>query len=921
MDTGSQSALIRRGLIREKFRYKSTEPKAFYMADDATKLSGGDYQANAMCVMAGKKKGGGGGWEVIQFGVIPYQAEISYDLVLGHPELWNLAVGFAPRMEKGKLFTHAPQPEYYLIDFDASLVSDPITLKKLPRGHKVCPPELGNVPTLVADERLYFEEQEEAHEEGSAHEVDEAGSEKDAPQIRGGIAPRWRAPKPKPQNYEPIAQEPSRPTRRSQARPDFCQAGIPLPKRAIRPIEMVDRLGRGTLPTYVAMRQISSATKAAPCCKNEHWGLTREQFEVAVRTARVRPDFDVFDRSLSLAKAPLGFLPSQDAFKEPWSGRGVLWICGPYEQMGRIVKKMKEEPVRALVVAPAWEWKPWWAELCAVTLNMWEFPDPSTGTRLYQDDEGRQVPQRAWKSVLCLVDTLNVTMDQGKRTRDTLTIRMLRAVEMEETHELREAIWEIKHQEAKRTQVRSVIGAEGEYRDPEALKLKNKLLEEYGKDVLSGDVSLGVGLPSDFRGPYGEAHIQLAKDHKPKWQKPFHLTGEREEVMKALVDDLIQEHFIEECHSGLWANNAFPVPKPGSKAKIPWRLVDDYRYLNEQTVLDEHPLPLIEKVIQDQGLNRIFTIIDPNQGFHQKPLAPESRPCTAFWVGRKRYQWKVMPMGIKNAGAFFQQMMDEILGDLEGIHCYIDDMLVGSRGKSDKEMFTKHYNDVRRVLEQLRKFKIIAETSKVDFFTRSVQFCGHILEGGTRKPAPGRLMAVERWEKPTNIRGLRGFLGLCNFYSHYVKDYAKIAGPLMDCLKEISKDKNRSSRVRVRWTLEADKSFGELKKAILTVVPLQIIDYSKSFHMDTDASKYAVGAVLQQVGEDGNRRPIAFHSRKLTGSQINWSTREKECYAIISALEKWGSYIGRARVDVRTDHLTLKAWNHENIRSAQGPSP
>ena len=108
VDTGSQSALIRRGLIREKFRYKSAEPKAFYMADDATKLSGGDYQANAMCVMAGRQKGGGGGWEVIQFGVIPYEAEISYDLVLGHPELWNLAVGFAPRMEKGKLLPMPP---------------------------------------------------------------------------------------------------------------------------------------------------------------------------------------------------------------------------------------------------------------------------------------------------------------------------------------------------------------------------------------------------------------------------------------------------------------------------------------------------------------------------------------------------------------------------------------------------------------------------------------------------------------------------------------------------------------------------------------------------------------------------------------------------------------------------------------------
>ena len=335
------------------------------------------------------------------------------------------------------------------------------------------------------------------------------------------------------------------------------------------------------------------------------------------------------------------------------------------------------------------------------------------------------------------------------------------------------------------------------------------------------------------------------EDYKPKWQKPFHLTREREEVMKALVDDLIEKHFIEECHSGLRAKDAFPVPKPGSQTKIPCRLLGDYRYLYERTVLDKTPLPLPGKVIQDRGLNQIFTVIDLKQGFDQMPLAPESRPCTAFWLGRKRYQWKVMPMGIRNAGAFFQRMMDEILGDLEGIHCYIDDILVVSHGESDDEMFTKLSNDIQRVPEQLRKFKIIAETSKLDFFTRSVQFSGHILEGGTRRPAPGKLMAAEKWEKPTNIGGLQGFLGLCNLRSPYVRDYAKIAGPLMDCLKEISKDEIRSSQIRVRWTLEAPKGFGELMKALLTVVALQIIDYSRCFHMDINASKYAVGAVLQ----------------------------------------------------------------------------
>ena len=154
------------------------------------------------------------------------------------------------------------------MDFDATLVSDPIILKELLGDERCAPSELGSVPTLVADERLDFEEEQEAHGEGSTHEVDEAGNQKDASTIGDGSGrPRWRGRKPKPQHYEPIAQEPSRPTRRSQARPDFFQAGIPLPKKAIRPLEMVDKMGRGILPTYVAVQQNFPAIRATPCCK------------------------------------------------------------------------------------------------------------------------------------------------------------------------------------------------------------------------------------------------------------------------------------------------------------------------------------------------------------------------------------------------------------------------------------------------------------------------------------------------------------------------------------------------------------------------------------------------------------------------------------------------------------------------------
>ena len=379
-------------------------------------------------------------------------------------------------------------------------------------------------------------------------------------------------------------------------------------------------------------------------------------------------------------------------------------------------------------------------------------------------------------------------------------------------------------------------------------------MEEYGKDVLSGDVSLEVGVLPDFRCPYGEVHIHLAEDYKPKTQKPFHLTGEREEVMKAMVDDLINQHFIEEYHSGLWANNAFPVLKPGSKSNIPWRRVGHYRHLSKQTVLDEHPLPLTENMIQDQGLNWIFTIIDLKQGFHQMPPAPESQPRTAFWLRRKQYLWRVMPMGIKNAGAFFQQMTDEMLGDLKTIHCYIDDILVGFRAGSDNEMLTKHNNDVRRVLEQLRKFKIIPETSKVDLFTHSVQFCGHILKGGTRKPAPGNESQWKGGRSPATSEAYEDSWEYAIPIPTISRTTPRLQADSWIALKEYPTMRPTDLE---DGSPEADKQFGELKKALLIAVPLQIIDYSKSSHIDTDASKYAFGAELQQVGEDGKQRPPA----------------------------------------------------------------
>ena len=209
----------------------------------------------------------------------------------------------------------------------------------------------------------------------------------------------------------------------------------------------------------------------------------------------------------------------------------------------------------------------------------------------------------------------------------------------------------------------------------------------------------------------------------------------------------------------------------------------DYRQLNEATFSDAHPLPLIENMLENQYKHKIFTMVDLSKGFHQIPLHPESRAKTAMNLAVKGYQWPAVPIGIKNGPAFFQWVMDHVLQGLDYADIYIDDIIIGSSGDTEEVLLAKQNRDVRAVLDRLQKEELVASVSKTNFFVHSVEFCGHVSENGTRKPASGKMLALERWQKPDNVRELRGFLGVANWYSGYVQNYASIATPLIEMLK------------------------------------------------------------------------------------------------------------------------------------------
>ena len=247
-------------------------------------------------------------------------------------------------------------------------------------------------------------------------------------------------------------------------------------------------------------------------------------------------------------------------------------------------------------------------------------------------------------------------------------------------------------------QVSSVVQVPGKAKAesddcPKIQALRARLKQKYGDTFFSGKPVF----PPPVRGPYGEAKIRLKQDPRVYRHREFALRGERKEAMEKILRDFIQRGWLEPCHSE-WASPCFVVPK---KVAGEWRLVVDYRGLNAQTQHDSYTLPLIEDMLQKQHRQRIFTVIDLKHGYHQMPLAKESRACTAMSTPLGPLQWKVMPMGVTNGNAAFQRMLENLLEPVRDCaDPFVDDVIIasGDPSMSYEELLEAHERDVTRVL-------------------------------------------------------------------------------------------------------------------------------------------------------------------------------------------------------------------------------
>ena len=303
-------------------------------------------------------------------------------------------------------------------------------------------------------------------------------------------------------------------------------------------------------------------------------------------------------------------------------------------------------------------------------------------------------------------------------------------------------------------------------------------------------------------------------------------------------------------------------------------------------------LPTIDDILHKLAGATVFSSLDASSGYWQLPLSEESSLLTTFITPFGRYRFTRVPFGISSASEIFQRVVSTLLDiqSLDGVAVYQDDIIIS--GIDVKE----HDERLQQVLNIIEKSGLKLNSTKCRIRRQGLEFLGHWIDRNGSSPHPSKIEAIVQMKPPSDVSGLRRFLGMVNFLGRYVKDMSTYTSPLNELL--------RKENIWT-WGPTQEQSFNDVKRIISTKPVLAFYDVKKPTTVCTDASGYGVGAMLMQQ-HDNEWKPVAFASRSLSKAEKGYAAIEKECLACTWGCEKFSRYlVGLDSFNLWTDHKPL----------------
>ena len=461
-------------------------------------------------------------------------------------------------------------------------------------------------------------------------------------------------------------------------------------------------------------------------------------------------------------------------------------------------------------------------------------------------------------------------------------------------------------------------------KDPIMRKKLSNVIKQYLAAFATDEETLGTTNVVEYDIDTG-THPPVAQQ---RYRCPYYLQDE----LKNIVQDNVKKGLMEPCSSP-WAAPVLLVKKKNGS----WRLVCDYRRLNEVTTSDCYPLPRIDDLVTNLSKSRVFSAADLWTGFHQIPCSERAKEKLAITTEFGQFTWRNMPMGGKNAPSVFQRLMDQIFRTIprSELVVYLDDLLCHSQTEA------QNVDQLEQILAILVKNNLKIRAKKTDFLMRSIKFCGYIIENKTKRPNPEKVEAVRELSSPTNKQSAQQIFGLLNYHRDFIRNFAEKAAPITS-----------TYRRKFAWTKSATNALNLLKTEISDkALSLQIPDHREShFVVETDASNLGIGACLyictakskdfssnepsrhavltekrkvkvddKQPGVDSKEdhkhsrqclRPVEYMSKTLNEAQEKYTTMEKELFAAREAFRRWSHFLLGRKFTWLTDNTAL-AWAHK----------